>query len=137
MHNEGQSKNYFIWTVGCQMNVADSNYVAAALRKRGYSEVRTPIIYDMEAYAGCAKQVLTFLSAWDRQLPADGYTAAVYESFSNVGDLVAASGTITEPALIHYADWDNQATTQSSYMPASMWLSHQRIHQFRGGHDEA
>jgi tRNA-2-methylthio-N6-dimethylallyladenosine synthase len=32
------NKNYFIWTVGCQMNVADSNYVAAALKGRGYSE---------------------------------------------------------------------------------------------------
>src|SRR5688500_4556890 len=31
-------KSYYIWTVGCQMNVADSNYVAAALRKRGYGE---------------------------------------------------------------------------------------------------
>jgi tRNA-2-methylthio-N6-dimethylallyladenosine synthase len=44
VHNEGHSKNYFIWTVGCQMNVADSNYVAAALQKRGYSEVE-----DLEA----------------------------------------------------------------------------------------
>ena len=33
-----QNKSYYIWTIGCQMNVADSNYVAAALRKRGYSE---------------------------------------------------------------------------------------------------
>jgi tRNA-2-methylthio-N6-dimethylallyladenosine synthase len=31
-------KSYYIWTIGCQMNVADSNYVAAALRKRGYNE---------------------------------------------------------------------------------------------------
>src|SRR5437868_14661380 len=31
-------KSYYIWTIGCQMNVADSNYVAAALRKRGYAE---------------------------------------------------------------------------------------------------
>ncbi len=41
MHNEqadSVNKNYFIWTVGCQMNVADSNYVAAALQKRGYAE---------------------------------------------------------------------------------------------------
>jgi tRNA-2-methylthio-N6-dimethylallyladenosine synthase len=42
--NEQENKNYFIWTVGCQMNVADSNYVAAALQKRGYSEVE-----DLEA----------------------------------------------------------------------------------------
>ena len=32
------NKSFYIWTVGCQMNVADSNYVAAALRKRGYDE---------------------------------------------------------------------------------------------------
>jgi tRNA-2-methylthio-N6-dimethylallyladenosine synthase len=31
-------KTYFIWTVGCQMNVADSNYVAAALQGAGYGE---------------------------------------------------------------------------------------------------
>jgi tRNA-2-methylthio-N6-dimethylallyladenosine synthase len=44
MANAEKNKNYFIWTVGCQMNVADSNYVAAALQKRGYSEVE-----DLEA----------------------------------------------------------------------------------------
>src|SRR5438874_1838783 len=31
-------KSYYIWTIGCQMNVADSNYVAAALKRRGYAE---------------------------------------------------------------------------------------------------
>ena len=31
-------KTYSIWTVGCQMNVADSNYVAQALQNAGYSE---------------------------------------------------------------------------------------------------
>ncbi|MBF6613228.1 MAG: tRNA (N6-isopentenyl adenosine(37)-C2)-methylthiotransferase MiaB [Chloroflexi bacterium] len=33
-----KDKSYYIWTVGCQMNVADSNYVAAALQGRGYTE---------------------------------------------------------------------------------------------------
>src|SRR5439155_15744376 len=33
-----QNKSFYIWTIGCQMNVADSNYVAAALKKRGYAE---------------------------------------------------------------------------------------------------
>jgi tRNA-2-methylthio-N6-dimethylallyladenosine synthase len=32
------AKSFYIWTVGCQMNVADSNYVAGALRNRGYTE---------------------------------------------------------------------------------------------------
>ena len=29
-------KKYHIWTIGCQMNVADSNHVAAELEKIGY-----------------------------------------------------------------------------------------------------
>src|SRR5205085_9001190 len=33
-----QEKTFRIWTVGCQMNVADSNYVAEALRQQGYAE---------------------------------------------------------------------------------------------------
>jgi Domain of unknown function (DUF1906) len=97
----------------------------------------TPIIYDMEGYrGGCGPEVTTFLSAWDSELHARGYVAGIYESFSNIGDLISASGRITEPDVIHYADWDGLATTGSSYMPASMWTNHQRIHQYQGGHNE-
>jgi hypothetical protein len=97
----------------------------------------TPIIYDMEAYRGsCSGEVTTFLSAWDSQLHARGYVAGIYESFSNISDLVGAAGQMTEPDIIHYADWDGQATTTSPYMPSGMWSSHQRIHQYLGGHNE-
>jgi Domain of unknown function (DUF1906) len=98
----------------------------------------TPLIFDMEAYrGGCGATVTAFLSAWDKQLHAKGYSAGVYESYSNVGDLTAAASQITEPDVIHYADWDGQATTASSYMPAAMWTNHQRIHQYSGGHNES
>jgi Domain of unknown function (DUF1906) len=96
----------------------------------------TPIIYDMEAYDSCGSEVITFLSAWDAELNVDGYQSGVYESFSNVGDLVNAQGLMVEPDVIHYADWDGVATTTSSYMPAGMWTDHQRLHQYRGGHNE-
>lgn len=33
-------KKYHIWTIGCQMNVADSNHVAAELEKIGYEPAR-------------------------------------------------------------------------------------------------
>ena len=46
-------KNYFIWTVGCQMNVADSNYVAAALQGRGYSEVEDIDAADVVVLNSC------------------------------------------------------------------------------------
>lgn len=96
----------------------------------------TPIIYDMEAYAGCGQQVITFLSAWDSALHTAGYLAGVYESFSNIGDLVSATGRMTEPDVINYADWDGQATTASSYMPSTMWTRDQRVHQYLGGHNQ-
>jgi hypothetical protein len=97
----------------------------------------TPLIYDMEAYGpGCDFQVTKFLSAWDSEVQARGYTSGVYESFTNIGALVAAAGSITEPQVIYYADWDGAATTSSAYMPAGMWTDHQRIHQYQGSHTE-
>ena len=35
---QNNGKSFYIWTVGCQMNVADSNYVAATLKGKGYGE---------------------------------------------------------------------------------------------------
>jgi hypothetical protein len=96
----------------------------------------TPLTYDMEAYAGCGQEVLKFLNAWDFELHLQRYAAGVYESFSNIGDLINAAGLITEPDVIYYADWDGHATVWSSYMPAALWTGHRRIHQYQGGHDE-
>lgn len=97
----------------------------------------TPLIYDMEAYSpACNSQVVTFLSAWDSELHARGYSAGVYESFTNIGALVSAARSMTEPDVIDYADWDGAATTTSSYMPANMWTTHQRLHQYLGNNVE-
>ncbi len=97
----------------------------------------TPLIYDMEAYgSSCDSQVTKFLSAWDSEVQARGYVSGVYESFTNVGALVAAAAAMTEPQVIYYADWDGADTTESSYMPSSMWTNHQRLHQYQGSHTE-
>ncbi len=97
----------------------------------------TPLIYDMEAYApACDSQVTTYLSAWDSELHKRGYAAGVYESFTNIGALVHAAGSMTEPDVIYYADWDGEAITNSPYMPSTMWTRHQRLHQYLGGHLE-
>ncbi len=37
-----EKKRYHIWTIGCQMNVADSNHVAAHLDRLGYEPVERP-----------------------------------------------------------------------------------------------
>jgi tRNA-2-methylthio-N6-dimethylallyladenosine synthase len=36
------ARKYHIWTIGCQMNVADSNHVAAELEKIGYDPTDSP-----------------------------------------------------------------------------------------------
>jgi hypothetical protein len=149
-----QGWRYFPFYVGLQASCVDAfgdaPIVAARAAAEGKSAASdavtqardlgipagTPLIYDMEAYGSCNSQVVTFLSAWDKQLHAEGYRAGVYESFSNVGALIGAAGSMTEPDVIHYADWDGKATTASSYMPAAMWTDHQRLHQYLGGHNE-
>lgn len=37
-----EKKRYYIWTIGCQMNVADSNHVAAHLDRLGYEPTERP-----------------------------------------------------------------------------------------------
>jgi Domain of unknown function (DUF1906) len=101
-----------------------------------------PIFDDMEQYStggSNSAKVLRFLSAWTSQLHADGYTSGVYSSASSgISDLVAAQSDsgFNEPDEIWIAHWDGQATTSDSYVPASDWSNHQRIRQYRGGHNE-
>ena len=152
---QGQGWHYFPMYVGLQAPCA-AGFVGATI-KRGSAAAEgraaaddaviqaadlgipsgTPIIFDMESYrGGCRAPVITFLSAWDSELHAKGYVAGIYESFSNIGNLIGAARTMTEPDIIHYADWDGHATTTSSYMPSGRWINNQRIHQYQGGHNE-
>jgi Domain of unknown function (DUF1906) len=152
---QNQGWRYFPFYVGlqaaCVSGFGDSPIIAAQAAAEGTAAADdaarqahnlgipagTPLIYDMEAYRNCGGPVVTFLSAWDSQLHADGYAAGVYESFSNISDLINAAGRMTEPDVIHYADWDGKAITTSTYMPANRWTDHQRLHQYRGGHNES
>lgn len=100
-----------------------------------------PIYYDIEYYSRTATNtnaVLAFLSAWTTQLHADGYASGVYgNSDSAISDLVSRWGTsYPEPDDIWFAEWNNQATATTSYVPASDWSSQQRLHQYAGGHNE-
>jgi len=100
-----------------------------------------PIYDDMEAYSRTSANttaVLAFLAAWTTQLHAAGYLSGVYSSTnSGIADLVAQYGTsYPEPDEIWIADWNGQATTTDTAVPTSDWPNHQRLHQYRGGHNE-
>ncbi len=100
-----------------------------------------PIYFDMEGYSRAgtnSSAVLTFLGAWTGELHARGYVSGVYSSAaSGITDLVAQYGSgYVEPDDIWVADWNRQATTSFSYVPVTEWVNHQRLHQYRGGHNE-
>ena len=82
--------------------------------------------------------MLAFLSAWTSRLHAQGYVSGVYSSAgSGITDLVARWGTgYLEPDDLWIAEWNGQATTRSAYVPGGEWSNHQRLKQYRGGHDE-
>ena len=100
-----------------------------------------PIYFDMENYirtASASSTVLAFLQAWTQGLHASGYLAGVYSSGSSgITDLVAEQGTVyLEPDEIWIADWNAEQTTSDTYVPATDWINHQRLHQYAGSHSE-
>ncbi len=101
----------------------------------------SPIYFDMESYtrtASASNATLTFLAAWTTRLHALGYDSGVYSSSaSGIADLASKlGGSYPQPDDIWIANWNGRANTSDPYVPASAWSDHQRIHQYRGGHDE-
>lgn len=101
----------------------------------------SPIYFDMESYtrtASATAATLTFLEAWTRQLHSLGYLSGVYSSSaSGIADLGDAFGSgYLEPDDLWIANWNGQQNTLDPEVPAGAWAAHQRIHQYRGGHDE-
>ena len=101
----------------------------------------SPIYFDMESYTpttSATKAVLTFLEAWTSTLHGLGFQSGVYSSSgSGIADLARQVGTgYGLPDDIWIAEWNNQENTLSPVVPSTAWANHQRIHQFRGGHDD-
>lgn len=101
----------------------------------------SPIYFDMEAYiqtSSATAATLAFLEAWTIELHALGYLSGVYSSSSSgIEDLAGQIGTGYElPDAIWIANWNGQQNTADPAVPANAWASHQRIHQYRGGHNE-
>ena len=101
----------------------------------------SPIYFDMEAYTvttASTSAVLAFLGAWSSTLHANGYLSGVYSSAaSGIRDFARAAGTtFVEPDDIWIADWNGAHTTADANVPSDQWMTHQRIHQYAGGHNE-
>jgi hypothetical protein len=100
-----------------------------------------PIYDDMEGYprgGTNSSAVLAFLSGWTSGLHANGYLSGVYSSSgSGISDLVGVHGTgYLEPDDLWIADWNGQQSTNDPAVPSTEWANHQRLHQYRGAHNE-
>ena len=102
----------------------------------------SPIYFDMESYTpttSATKAVLTFLEAWTEQ-------AARARLPVRRLLLAAAPGSPTSPPRSAPATRSpttsgsptgtTRKTRSTRCVPATAWANHQRIHQFRGGHDD-
>jgi hypothetical protein len=101
----------------------------------------SPIYFDMESYSpttSATRAVLTFLEAWTEKLHELGYVSGVYSSSgSGIADLADQYGTAySSPDDIWIANWNNAQNTIDPVVPESAWANHQRIHQYKGGHDD-
>ena len=120
-----------------------------------------PIYFDLEAYvpqtcsaAAQRAAVQSFVSGWVAQLHARGYAAGLYSSVcSGIRDMAAVYDNPAYARLdaIWPAAWpfDANDARYATYQPSTlgftgcaapltdaMWGYHQRIRQFRGGHNE-
>ena len=102
----------------------------------------SPIYLDMEAYSQkdltCTQAVQTFVTAWTTELHADGWVSGVYGSAaSTMRDMGVLGGTPGGPDAIWIGNWNgNEGVFGDPYVSDTLWTSHQRIHQYRGGHRE-
>jgi Domain of unknown function (DUF1906) len=101
----------------------------------------SPIYNDMESYiqtSSATAATLAFLEAWTEKLHSLGYVSGVYSSSaSGIEDIVDQIGTgYNLPDQLWFANWNGQANATDPYVPVDAWSQHQRIHQYRGGHDE-
>jgi len=105
--------------------------------------------YDIEAFdisrTRCRESALSFLSDWTDQLHALGYVSGVYSSAgSGVKMLDDAQtdrpGVYTMPDQLWVARWSGVPgqvnDPGTTYLRATSWMPHGRVHQYRGGHNE-
>jgi hypothetical protein len=99
---------------------------------------------DMEHYSAidpeCRTAVLSYVSAWTKELHRLGYLAGMYANMSSGAKHLSeayASPAYARPDVLWIARWDASPTlTGWPGIPNTQWSNHQRGKQYRGDHDE-
>lgn len=134
-----------------QQGAADAADAVAQAQRFGLGS-GSAIFYDMEAYneqatdaQTCRMAVVNFLSAWTSTLHARGYRSGVYGGpdsvMTDMGQQIRAHTSFAVPDQVWSAYWDGLQNLYEQYAVStfydSYWTLHQRMHQYRGGVNEA
>lgn len=121
---------------------AESGVTAA--RKLGIAR-GSALWYDLEHFditrKRCRLSALAFTSAWTKRLHALRYRSGFYSSASS-GITMLDQARSDEPRRYLYpdylwiAEWDGRETVKSQFIGERRWWPRQRVHQYRGPHDE-
>jgi hypothetical protein len=126
-------------TTAAAQGLAAADDAAASAQALGLPS-GSPIWFDMEGYrpgnATCSNAVRSFVGAWVGELRARGFVPGVYGSAASTVRDVSVLGGST-PDVIWIANWNGvESVFGDPYVSDSLWPSHQRVHQYKGGHKE-
>ena len=101
--------------------------------------VRTVVYFDLENYdwnnRACGQAASAFVNGWSRRMRERGHVPGVYGSATNA--LQDWFNIASPPDAVWIGKWDGRETVWGlTPLPDSWWANHQRIHQYRGGHNE-
>jgi len=99
-----------------------------------------PIYLDLEGYkandAACTRVVQSFVTAWVTRLRANSFVPGVYGSAASTIRDVSTLGDAL-PDAVWIANWNGvEGVFGDPYVSDTLWTNHQRVHQYKGGHDE-
>ncbi len=100
----------------------------------------SPLYLDVEGYAtndaACSKAVRAFVTGWVNELRGAGWVSGVYGSAaSTIRDIASLGASIPDAAWI--ANWNGvEAVFGDPHVSDALWADHQRVHQYKGGHNE-
>ena len=117
--------------------ISQAKSAAAAAKSLGLD--KTVVYYDMEYYptssASCNNAVQAFVDGWTSELHTLGFHAGVYGSPIDAN--VDWHGLDHNPDAVWLASWNGVASVWGiSPLSDTLWKYNQRIHQYRGGHNE-
>jgi len=122
-------------TTARQQGVSEADSATNAASALGLSPA-TIIYYDMEQYNGSPSgAVQAFVEGWVTELHARGNKAGVYGSGADAANDWAVIAN--PPDAVWIANWNGSTSVFGlSGLPDSDWSTHQRLHQYEGGHNE-